>query len=176
MVQADLPCRMTAHEAALSLGSNLGDRWQWLKQACSLIDCHPDVRITASSPVYETEPCGAPDAFAGLNYLNMVVVVATDLPPLVLSEAIHAIESRMGRRRSVLPNLPRNIDIDIICFGELTMNTHALILPHPRAHLRRFVLQPLSDLLPHLLLPGQSRSVTELLNGLPETPQVKRLN
>lgn len=174
-MQANQTCRMPATAAALSLGSNLGERLQWLEQALSLIAANPDIRITETSPVYETEPCDAPAVFAALNYLNMVAVVETSLPPLVFSDAIHAIEDSLGRCRADGPNHPRNIDIDIICYGNRSLQTPSLILPHPRAHLRRFVLQPLADLCPQLILPNQSRSVTELLNGLPETPRVKRL-
>ncbi len=169
------PCRMPATEAALSLGSNLGDRLQWLEQACALIASNPDIRIIATSPVYDTEPCGAPEAFSALNYLNMVAIVETSLTSLVFSDAIHAIEFLLGRCRSGKPNHPRNIDIDIICYGSLSMHTPSLILPHPRAHLRRFVLQPLSDLRPNMVLAGQTSTVTELLSGLPETPRVKHL-
>ncbi|MDD2456444.1 MAG: 2-amino-4-hydroxy-6-hydroxymethyldihydropteridine diphosphokinase [Kiritimatiellae bacterium] len=175
-MQADYTCRMPAREAVLSLGSNLGARLQSLEQARGLIGRHPDMRVTATSPIYETEPCGAPEAFAALHYLNMAVIVETSLPPLILSEAVHAVERAMGRRRGACPNLPRNIDIDIICHGEITLATPVLTLPHPRAHLRRFVLQPLSDLLPGLILPGQTGTVTDLLRGLPETPRVARWN
>lgn len=167
--------RMPAHAAALSLGSNLGDRLQWLEQARGLLDRHPDMRVTATSPVYETEPCGAPEAYAAAHYLNMAVTVETGLPPIAFSDAVHAIENDMGRRRHTRPNLPRNIDIDIICHGETAVSAPTLTLPHPRAHLRRFVLQPLADLLPDLILPGQTRTVTELLQSLPKTPRAARL-
>ena len=166
---------MPAHAAILSLGSNLGDRMQSLEQACKLIASHPDIRITATSPIYETEPCGAPEAFAALHYLNMAVIVETSLPPFALSDVVHAIEQTMGRCRTACPNLPRNIDIDIICHGAITLATPDLTLPHPRAHLRRFVLQPIADLLPGLILPGQTSTVTDLLRNLPETPRVVRM-
>ncbi len=125
--------------------------------------------------MYETEPVDVPPAFAGFFYLNEVVIVETTLAVKAFSDAVHAIEARLGRQRGAIPNLPRTIDIDIITFGALRVETPTLTLPHPRARERRFVLQPLADLRPGLVLPGERRSVADLLRALPEAPRVTRL-
>ena len=124
--------------------------------------------------MYETEPVDVPHAFAGLFYLNAVVIVETTLAVKTFSDAVHAIEARLGRQRGAIPNLPRTIDIDIITFDALRVDSPTLALPHPRARERRFVLQPLADLRPGLVLPGERRSVADLLRALPEAPRVTR--
>ncbi len=124
--------------------------------------------------MYETEPVDVPPAFAGLFYLNAVVIVETTLEVKAFSDAVHAIEARLGRQRGATPNMPRTIDIDIITFDALRVDSPTLSLPHPRARERRFVLQPLADLRPGLILPGERRSVADLLRALPETPRVTR--
>jgi len=163
-------------EAILSLGSNQGDRLAWLQQAARELFALPQTRGVALSPVYDTDPVGAPDAFASLPYLNCIVLLETGLTPLDLAAAAHAIESRLGRVRTPgAAGLPRTLDIDLIACGDQRLETPGLTLPHPRAHARRFVLQPLADLRPALRLPGQAQTVTELLRALPATPAVRRL-
>ena len=160
----------------LSLGSNRGDRLAWLKRACEALAARPGFSLTACSPVYETEPVGVRPEFEGHLYLNQVVIVETALEPEAFSEAVHDIERQLGRTRvPATPNLPRTIDIDIVAFGELRSDLPALTLPHPRARTRRFVLQPLADLRPDYVLPGETRTVSELLSRLPEKPGVCRL-
>lgn len=162
-------------EAILSLGSNQGDRLTWLKQACTALDALQDVRLLERSPMYETEPVNVPPCFTHDFYLNQIVIVETTLTPLAFSKAAHLIEQHLGRTRDVIPNLPRTLDIDIITFGTLRTHTPELTLPHPRARERRFVLQPLADLRPDLVLPGETRSVADLLRTLPGVPRVTRL-
>ena len=154
-------------ESVLSLGSNQGDRLAWLLRARDALNALADVRVLECSPVYETDPVDVPDAFARQLYLNQVVIVETDLDVHSFSNAIHAIEDQLGRTRSPTPNLPRTIDIDIITFGDLRSDAPDLTLPHPRAHTRRFVLQPLADLRPDMILPGESLPVSALLRTLP---------
>ena len=161
-------------EAILSLGSNQGDRLAWLKRAGLELLALPDTSCVAFSPVYETEPVGVSSEFAGLNFLNCVVIVQTGLSPESFSAAIHAVEDRLGRTRGDTPNLPRTIDIDIIAFGALRLESPSLTLPHPRARGRRFVLQPLADLRPGFVFPGDSKTVADLLSALPPFPQVTR--
>jgi 2-amino-4-hydroxy-6-hydroxymethyldihydropteridine diphosphokinase len=162
------------HEAILSLGSNQGDRLAWLNKAGDALNALPDVRITAHSLVYETEPVGVPPAFGGLLFLNCVVIVATGLSPVPFSDAVHAIEDRLGRARGGTPNLPRTIDIDILAFDDLRIASPSLTLPHPRARERRFVLQPLVDLRPSFVFPGDTQTVSDLLESLPLQPRVLR--
>lgn len=124
--------------------------------------------------MYETEPVDVPPAFACDLYLNRIAVVETTLETEAFSDAVHEIERRLGRTRGTEPNLPRNIDIDIIVLGSICTTSPALTLPHPRARERRFVLQPLADLRPGLILPGDDRTVAERLRDLPEHPRVTR--
>ncbi len=166
---------MRTHEAILSLGSNQGDRLAWLKQAGLELLALPDTRCVAVSSVYETEPVGVPPEFAGQLFLNCVVIVSTRLTPESFSTAIHAIEDRFGRTRGDTPNLPRAIDIDIVAFDDLCSATPSLTLPHPRARARRFVLQPLADLRPDFVFPGDTKTVSDLLSALPPDPRVSRI-
>lgn len=132
----------------------------------------PGVALLARSPVYETEPVGVPAAVSGQLFLNCVVIIATTLTAPELSAAIHAVEDRLGRTRGDTPNLPRTIDIDVITLGSLRSDDPQLLLPHPRASERRFVLQPLANLRPDLILPGDTQSVSERLRALPPSPRV----
>ncbi len=158
----------------LSLGSNQGDRLEWLNQASEALNICPGIRVLDRSPVYETEPVDVPSVFADRLYLNKILIVTTTLKPEVFSSAIHEIEHQLGRMRERTLNLPRTLDIDIITLGNLRSDSPSLTLPHPRARVRRFVLQPLADLRPDLILPGEHLTVTELLRSLPETPRVTK--
>lgn len=167
---------MKTHEAILSLGSNQGDRLACLKRAGLELLSLPETRCVAISPVYETEPVGVPPEFAGQRFLNCVVIVETGLAPHDFSSDIHAIEERLGRTRGDTPNRPRTIDIDIVTFGDLCSASPALTLPHPRARERRFVLQPLADLRPDFVFPGDTKPVSALLSALPPDPRVSRID
>lgn len=161
-------------EVVLSLGSNQGDRLSWLKRAGLELLALPETRCVAFSPVYETDPVGVPADLRGLLYLNCVVILETRLSPDAFSEAVHAIESRFGRTRTDTVGLPRVIDIDILTFGDIRSEAAHLVLPHPRARARRFVLQPLADLRPDFVFPGDTQTVSDLLRALPPTPRVWR--
>ena len=158
----------------LSLGSNQGDRLAWLNRASEALKACPGLWLLESSAIYETEPVEVPSAFAGSLYLNQIIIVETTLTPGAFSNAIHDIERQLGRTRGTLPNLPRTLDIDIITFGTLRSASPSLTLPHPRARGRRFVLQPLADLRPDLILPGEHLTVADILRALPENPRVTR--
>ena len=161
-------------DAILSLGSNLGDRRANLIAAYDALANLPDTRIVARAPLYETEPVDTPEAYRSLQYLNTVLVVETSLDPEALSAAMHAIEDRLGRRRGEERSLPRCIDIDLIACGDARRDKRELRLPHPEAMRRRFVLQPLVDVRPDLVLPGESRTTREQLADLPLLPDVVR--
>ena len=115
-----------------------------------------------------------PAGFSSQLYLNSVVIVETSLAPSAFSDATHAIEASLGRIRGDTPNLPRTLDIDIIAIGQLTLDSPALTMPHPRARCRRYVLQPLADLRPDYLLPGETKTVSALIRALPSGPRVTR--
>lgn len=158
--------------AILSLGSNVGDRLDYLRRACAALDALPLTCISTVSPIYETEPVGVPSDAAGQLFLNAVALAETGLGAADFSRAVHAVEDSLGRMRNGSPNQPRTIDIDIVAFGDLRSDASDLTLPHPRATSRRFVLQPLADLQPDCRLPGETRTVAEILRTLPTKPHV----
>lgn len=136
--------KLPRRRAFLSVGSNLGDRMSFLRQA---VESLPDVM--AVSPVYETAPVGGPDQGA---FLNIIVELATDMAPLSLLGVCHRIESNAERVREERWG-PRTLDLDIIWMGGSEMDTERLTIPHPRWKERRFVLAPLRDLAPDLVTP-----------------------
>ena len=132
--------------AFLGLGSNLGDRWGYLRNAVAAL---PDV--TAVSPVYETTPVGGPEGQA--EYLNLVVELETELSPRELLGVAQALEQAAGRVRAERWG-PRTLDVDVLLVGDLVVDEPDLVVPHPRMFERGFVLAPLADLAPELVPPG----------------------
>jgi len=139
--------------AYLGLGANLGDRLANLQRAVDLLAEVSGLRVARSSRVYETEPVGGPEQ---PEYLNAVVEVETDLAPHDLLEACLSVETRMGRVRAE-PWGPRTIDIDVLTYGDETIDEPDLVVPHPRMHERGFVLVPLAELTADPSLPGELR-------------------
>jgi len=146
-----------SHVVYLALGTNLGDRPSNLRAALSALP--PQVRLVASSPVYETPPWGLLDQPA---FLNQVVKAETDLPPAELLAFLKRLEMQMGRRATVRYG-PRVIDLDILFYDDLALDTPELTVPHPRLVGRAFVLVPLADLAPDLLHPIEQKTVQQLL-------------
>lgn len=145
--------------AVLSLGSNLGDRMAALQGAVdTLLGGAGAPRPVAVSPVYETAPVGGPEQAA---FLNAVLVVATGEAPKDLLRRAQAAERAFDRVRQVRWG-PRTLDVDVIAFGDVRDDDPELTLPHPRAHLRAFVLRPWLDTDRDAVLPGRGR-VSELL-------------
>jgi 2-amino-4-hydroxy-6-hydroxymethyldihydropteridine diphosphokinase len=144
--------------AYLSLGSNLGDREQNLRAAIARLG-----DILAVSSFYETEPVEFTDQPW---FLNCAVTVRTELTPEQFLAKIQQIEQEMGRRR-IQPKGPRNIDIDILLFGDSIINTSELDVPHPAMHQRGFVLEPLNEIAPEARHPVLNKTVRELLRSLP---------
>ena len=158
-------------KTAIALGSNLGDRLANLATGRDAVLRLPGVTAPAShSHVYETEPVGTgPDAGP---FLNAVIEVEFSGNPFALLASLRGIEAALGRPTRHPRNAPRTLDLDILYAGDLVLNDDTLILPHPRLHLRRFVLAPLSDIRPDLRLPGQSHTVAELLAQLTDPASV----
>ena len=147
-------------KAVVALGANLGEP---RSQVNSAVDAIREImKVIAVSSLYETEPFGVPDAQP--NYINAVLIGDTEHKPLDLMKALLDLENELGRTRS-FQNAARIIDIDIIDLGGLFMESEALTLPHPRAHERRFVLEPWLEIDPEAHLPGRG-SVNELLAAL----------
>lgn len=131
--------------AILSLGTNLPPREAHLAAARAALDALPGTRLVRASRILETEPVDVPDEFAHLKFLNQAVLVETTLEVHDFSRRMHAIEDDLGRVRTVR-NGPRTIDLDLIAFDDLTLNEPDLVLPHPRARQRAFVMEPLAEL------------------------------
>lgn len=146
----------------IALGSNLGDRLANLQaaRACLLKITAPGSLFLEAS-TYQTEPLLCPSGSP--HFYNSVVELSFDGSPAELLEITQAIEKKLGRIKVPERNAPRVIDIDLLYFGDQMIDTESLILPHPRIVERRFVLEPLAEIRPELILPGQRRSVGELL-------------
>ena len=134
-----------SNRAIVSLGSNIEPRADYLRRAIVALSSLPGTRFVKASSVIETEPVDVPPEFVALKFFNQVAVFETTLDPFEFSRRMHAIEANLGRVRTVR-NGPRTIDIDLIDFGGQVINTPELTLPHPRAHLRPFVQEPLKEL------------------------------
>lgn len=152
----------------LSLGSNLGDRLENLRGAIAALPL-AGVEVVRVSSFYETEPV---DFLAQPWFLNCVLQAQTDLPPLPLLRALQAIEGQMGSKKQFAKG-PRLIDLDILLYGNESFSTPELQLPHPRLHLRRFVLTPLAEIAPALKHPSWPGTVRELLANLDDPSQVR---
>ena len=158
--------------AGVALGSNLGDRLAQLRLARERVLALPGVSAPAlSSRVYETEPVGSgPDAGA---YLNAVLEVEYDGQPITLLDGLQRIEADFGRPSKRPRNAPRTLDLDILYAGNLVLSNAEVVIPHPRLHLRRFVLTPLADIRPDLILPGHQENVAALLAHLHDPARVE---
>lgn len=158
-------------KAGIALGSNLGDRLAHLKQARDFLRGISIGRHLLAAPVYETAPMDcAPGTPA---FLNSVVEIESDLPPHRLLETLQGFEQSHGRPREHGRNAPRTIDLDVLYFGELVLKEPRLTLPHPRLNDRRFVLQPLADIQPEMIVPGLGMTPLELLDSLGDTQPIE---
>ncbi|MBE3038513.1 MAG: 2-amino-4-hydroxy-6-hydroxymethyldihydropteridine diphosphokinase [Chloroflexi bacterium] len=151
----------------LALGTNLGDRFANLQAAIAALP--PAVRVLAQSPVYETPPWGLTDQPA---FLNMVLKGQTALAPVELLKHLKLLETELGRLPTVRWG-PRRIDMDILFYDKLILDTPELTIPHPRLHERAFVLVPLADLEPDLVHPVLGATIKQLRSAL-DTTGVKR--
>jgi 2-amino-4-hydroxy-6-hydroxymethyldihydropteridine diphosphokinase len=143
----------------IALGSNLGDRESYIQSALKQMATF--LTIERVSSLIETEPVGGPSQG---DYLNAVALCECELKPEELLNNLMDVEKNLGRVREEV-NGPRTIDLDIISFGDLMIATKNLSLPHPRAHLRRFVLEPWLEVDPEAQLPGRG-SVKEILESI----------
>jgi 2-amino-4-hydroxy-6-hydroxymethyldihydropteridine diphosphokinase len=138
--------------AVLSIGSNLGERRNNLQGAVNTIAETPEVWITAVSPVYETAPLDAPEGSE--DFLNAIVLLDTTLSARTLLERALAVETAYGRERGAVHNAPRTLDVDLIVLGDRVADEDDLVVPHPRAGERAFVLVPWLDVDPDAEIPG----------------------
>lgn len=147
--------------AFLSLGSNIGDREAQLREALLRLES-AGVRTVRRSSIHDTEP---QDLRNQPWFLNVAVEVETDLSPLDLLARIHEIEAEMGRVRTV-PKGPRTIDIDILFYADVVIDSSELEIPHPRLAQRRFVLEPMAEIAPDLRHPVTGKTVRKMLAEL----------
>ncbi|WP_338881077.1 2-amino-4-hydroxy-6-hydroxymethyldihydropteridine diphosphokinase [Achromobacter veterisilvae] len=135
--------------AYVGLGANLGDGAATLRQVLAELRDTDGILAVAASPFYRSAPVEA----TGPDFINAVAAVDTDLAPLALLDALQALENRHGRQRPY-KNAPRTLDLDLLLYGDVRMEHERLSLPHPRMRLRAFVLLPLRDLAPEMVLEG----------------------
>ena len=158
----------------VALGSNLGDRLTNLRTAKKKIaDLAGVSGPILVSPIYQTDPIDCEPGAA--KFLNAIVEFEYKGDSLNLLEELIRIEESLGRERDHARNISRKIDIDLLYSGQITIDNGELRLPHPRLYLRKFVLQPLADVRPELVLPDQTRTVRELLARLNDSGKVVRV-
>jgi len=158
---------------AVALGSNLDDRLANLRAARTAVINLPGVTPPIlSSAIYETDPVDCEPGAA--KFLNAVIEFDYKDQPRDLLKQLKAIENALGRPSNHSRNVSRRIDIDLLYLGNREIETEGLRLPHPRMHERKFVLQPLNDIRPQLVLPGQTKAVTELLAEASDSGKVIR--
>ena len=149
--------------AYIGLGANLGERESTLEEAVRRLDRQPGITVERVSRKRETDPVGYTDQ---PKFLNAVAIVRTGRDPQGLLKALLDVERELGRTRGEAPRYgPRTIDLDLLLYGDATIDESGLRVPHPRLHERRFVLEPLAELNPGLEIPGRGR-VSDLLAKL----------
>jgi len=158
-------------EAAIGLGSNLGRRLKNLQFACEELARMTEMPLVRSS-VYQTKAVDCPDP---LPFLNAVVILHTRKPADVLLDELHLIENRLGRTRPY-QNAPRNLDLDLIYYGETVRLSDAPRLPHPRMHQRLFVLGPLSEIRPDWVHPISNLSAAKLKQHILNSDETQRIS
>ncbi len=154
------------HTVYLALGSNMGDKAEYLNTAINALNTD-DTKVVKVSKFYETEPVGYLDQE---KFLNCAVAIKTLLSPLELFDLTSNIERSLGRVRTI-PNGPRTIDVDILLYDEDIFHTDCLIIPHERMTERCFVLEPLAEIAPYAMHPIEQKPVIRLLNNLKEKDQ-----
>ena len=155
----------------LILGSNIGDRSSYLKRALEILSATSGVEMRLSSGIYETEAVEIKDQ---PDFLNSAVSISTCLTPSGLLRMIKGIEASLGRVDRGRWR-EREIDIDIVFFGDVVQNSGDLTIPHPKAHLRRFVLEPLNEIAATFVHPVLKKTVSELLSCCPDLSAVIRV-
>ena len=155
------------HTVFISVGSNLGHKLENCQHGVTSLT-RSRCRLIAQSRIYRTEPV---DYLNQDWFVNYVIQIETELEPVQLLGAIRAIQEEAGRLQDKIRFGPRILDLDILLYDAVTMNTPDLVIPHPRMHKRRFVLQPLCDIDPALIHPERHMDMQSLLNALDDDEQ-----
>lgn len=152
--------------AYIGLGSNLGGREEYLRTAIEMIA--KTERVNRASSIYETDPMGRLDQ---PTFLNMVIEVETDKTPIDLVTHLQSVEHSLHRERP-FPNAPRTIDLDLLLYGQVVEDDPEATIAHPRMHERAFVLVPLAEIVPDIVVPTLGKTAGELLDALGDTEGV----
>ncbi|MFJ7851094.1 2-amino-4-hydroxy-6-hydroxymethyldihydropteridine diphosphokinase [Peribacillus sp. NPDC097206] len=153
----------------LSIGSNMGESFDTFQRAFQLLSEDPHIKLVSCSSLYETDPVGYTDQDC---FLNAVIKVETDLTPEDLLRACMQVEQELGRKRNVRWG-PRTLDLDILLYNHENVETEILSIPHPRMHERAFVIIPLMELEPDIILPKMNTSLSDLLEKIPDKEGVR---
>lgn len=146
----------------IGIGSNMGDRLTNIMMGIAFLGKIPQTKVVKISSIYETEPVEYKEQGS---FLNAVVQISTHLPPQKLLSALQIIETKMHRQRNIVKG-PRSIDLDIIFVGDMIIDTVNLAIPHKRAHTRKFVLAPLSEIAPGFVHPTLGTTAKHMLDEL----------
>ena len=162
---------MSQHQLILSLGGNLGNKSQIFSDTYRLIKKNIGV-ITRLSSIYQTPPWG----FKSKKYFwNQIAIVSTELGPLEILDQIAAIESHFGRKRTPGKYLSRKMDIDILFYDQLVLESKILTIPHPQIENRKFVLVPLAEIIPEFIHPKSGISIANLLKLCDDSSEIIRI-
>ena len=157
-----LPTANATHVAYIGFGSNIGDRLAHIQNAIHALSKTEEITLEKISSVYKTDPVGYE---AQAQFLNGVAAIQTSLAPLSLLHTLKNIETAIGRKHRIRWG-PREIDLDILIYGDMCLQTAKLVIPHPEMHRRRFVLAPLAEIAPDLVHPVLKEGVQTLLARL----------
>lgn len=157
------------NHAFISLGSNIGDRSNFLKKALKKLSSSYPIKLVNVSSIYETDPVGYTDQDL---FLNMVVQLDTELSPFELLKACLETEKNLGRKRETHWG-PRTIDLDILLYNEENIITERLTIPHPRMFERSFVIIPLLEISPEAIIPSLNKSLREVADELSDREGVR---
>lgn len=156
---------MRMEKVLLSLGSNLGESLDIIKNACNDIKADNDIQEVIISSYYQTKPVGYKDQD---DFINIAISLTTTKTPYQMLDLCAFLEQKYQRVR-LFKNGPRTLDVDIIAFGEVIMEEEKLILPHPRMHQRAFVLAPLKEIEPNFIITKYQKSISQLYDLLDDT-------
>lgn len=161
--------RMNMHQVFISVGSNLGDKIENCRSGISGLVAGGDTTLVGSSSFYRTSPVDYKEQDW---FVNLVVKIHTTLDPFELLHKLQDIQKAIGRKDSVVRFGPRVLDLDIIFYDDLVLQTDILEIPHPRMHKRRFVLRPICDIEPSMMHPVLGKNMRSLLNALKDSEQI----
>ena len=151
---------MDNEEIYIGLGSNIEDRYLNMEKGINLINSHPHIWVTKKSKVYQSPPLYNHNQNF---FYNMVIMIETNLLPIDLLKFLQKIETKIGRKKTNKKNMPRELDLDLLAYGNIEINTKILTLPHPKIKERKFVLKPWNDIAPDFYLKKYSNNISNLL-------------